>query len=175
MILNNPNKPEKKRESEASRYFQGAGGIVLCIVLTLLFIGRKDDTEGSENKRIGFGQDSIIVTGLSSSSTFMIALPGSEKSESIKITGYRLPNEANPECNSESKAAKSLAKYIDQHFAKTQRPVTLHKPDFKENGRIREAYDIFFSDESLGRLLTKNRLAWPVNAETVNPWCKKRA
>ena len=38
MIFNNPNKSEKKRESEASRYFQGAGGIVLCIVLSLIHI-----------------------------------------------------------------------------------------------------------------------------------------
>ena len=175
MIFNNPNKPDKKRESEASRYLQGAGGIVLCIVLTLLLVGRENKPVEDENKRIGFGHDSIVVTGVSSKSAFMIALPGSRKSEAIKITGYRLPDKEHPECNSEEKAAKSLTKYIDQHFAKTRRPVTLHKPDFKENGGIHKTYDIFFSGESLGRLLTQNRLAWPVSGDTVNPWCKKRA
>lgn len=174
MIFSNPNKSEKKRESEASRYFQGAGGIVLCIVLTLLFIGRKDDAASGEKKRIGFGQDSTIVTGVSSGSAVMIALPGSEKSEAFKITGYRLPSQENYECGSELEAANALAKYIDQHFATTQRPVTLHKPDFKENGVIHETYDILFSDKSLGELLTKNRLAWPARSGILNPWCKKR-
>ncbi len=175
MILNNPNKQGKKRESEASRYLQGAGGIILCIVLTLLFIGRKDGADGDEKRRIGFGQDSTIVTGISSDSAFMVSLPGSESSEAITITGYRFPKRDGSECHSESKAAQELAKYIDQHFAQTQRPVTLHKPDFKENGRIKESYDIFFSGESLGRLLTKNRLAWPVEGRAANPWCKKKA